>query len=281
MSEPIPNHAADTPPADPTPTHPKDSAGEIPIGRTRIGSVPYLNSVPLTYGIEDEIEFIVPSALAEQLRAGRMDAALVSITEALFHEGYDILDGVAVASHGPVNSVFLAHQQPLEEITTIHCDTASLTSVNLLRVLLAERGLRPALEPLPSYAQAATLDNVLLIGNPGIDFLRAPHTHTIWDLGAAWRELTDLPFVYAGWALRRGHHNTALRDHLRAAKARGLEQLPEIIATQPDYDAAFRQAYLGGHIQYELGETEKAGLNKFVELLKTHGEQEVHEPSFV
>ena len=153
----------------------------------RIGSVPYLNSVPLTWGIEEETDFVVPSALAEQLRTGRLDAALVSITEALFHEGYDILDGVAVASHGHVKSVFLAHQQPLEEIEIIHCDTASLTSVNLLRVLLAERGLRPAFMPLPDYAQATALENVLLIGNPGIDFLHAPHPHTIWDLGAAGR----------------------------------------------------------------------------------------------
>ena len=32
----------------------------------RIGSVPYLNSVPLTCGIEEETEYIVPSALAEK-----------------------------------------------------------------------------------------------------------------------------------------------------------------------------------------------------------------------
>ena len=155
----------------------------------RIGSVPYLNSVPLTYGIEEETSFEVPSKLAELLRADELDAALVSITEVLFHEGYDVLDSVAVASHGPVKSVFLAHRQSLEEIQTIHCDTASLTSVNLLRVLLAERSLAPAFEPLPNYAHAAELDNVLLIGNPGIDFLRAPHEHAIWDLGAAWHEL--------------------------------------------------------------------------------------------
>ena len=247
----------------------------------RIGSVPYLNSVPLTWGIEEETDFVVPSALAEQLRTGRLDAALVSITEALFHEGYDILDGVAVASHGQVKSVFLAHQQPLEEIEIIHCDTASLTSVNLLRVLLAERGLRPAFMPLPDYAQATALENVLLIGNPGIDFLHAPHPHTIWDLGAAWQELTDLPFVYAAWALRRGHHDAALREYLRATKTSGLEQLSKIIATHPDYDTAFRQAYLGGHIQYNLGKTEKDGLAKFVELLKTHGDQDVYKPTFV
>lgn len=247
----------------------------------RIGSVPYLNSVPLTHGIEHETEYDVPSRLAKKLRSGQHDAALVSITEVLFHEGYDVLDGVAVASRGAVKSVFLAHKQPLEEIETIHCDTASLTSVNLLRVLLAERGGSARLKPLSGYRESAALDNVLLIGNPGIDFLRAPHEHTIWDLGAAWHESTGLPFVYAVWALRRGHHDEALRKKLRAAKTAGIAHLAETIATYPDYDADFRQAYLGGHIQYDLGETEKAGLAKFVELLKAHGDQPVIEPTFV
>ena len=247
----------------------------------RIGSVPYLNSVPLTYGIEEETSFVVPSKLAEQLRAGELDAALVSITEVLFHEGYDVLDGVAVASHGPVKSVFLAHRQPLEEIQTIHCDTASLTSVNLLRVLLAERGLVPTFEPLADYSQAAALENVLLIGNRGIDFLRAPHDHAIWDLGAAWHKLTGLPFVYAAWVLRRGHHEEALRAKLLAAKENGLANLAQIIAEHPDYDAEFRQAYLGGHIRYDMGEAEKAGLNKFIELLKIHGGEPVFEPTLL
>jgi len=247
----------------------------------RIGSVPYLNSVPLTYGIEEETSFVVPSKLAELLRAGEVDAALVSITEVLFHDGYDVLDGVAVASHGPVKSVFLAHRQPLEEIQIIHCDTASLTSVNLLHVLFAERGLAPAFEPLSDYSQATALDNVLLIGNRGIDFLRAPYEHTIWDLGTAWHELTDLPFVYAVWALRRGHHDEALRAKLNAAKENGLANLAQIIAEHPDYDAEFRQAYLGRHIRYDLGKAEKAGLGRFIELLKKHGDQSVYEPIFV
>ena len=247
----------------------------------RIGSVPYLNSVPLTYGIEKETDFVVPSSLAEKIRNGELDAALVSITEALFCEGYDILDRVAVASDGPVKSVFLAHRQRLEEIQTIYCDTASLTSVNLLRVLLAERGLNPIFEPLPNYSQAGELENVLLIGNPGIDFLRAPHEQTIWDLGAAWKELTDLPFVYAVWALRRGCHDEALRNKLLLAKENGINHLSEIIATHSDYDADFRQAYLGGHIRYNLGAREKAGLNKFIELLGTHGNQPVFKPVIV
>ncbi|MDP7011195.1 MAG: menaquinone biosynthesis protein [Verrucomicrobiota bacterium] len=247
----------------------------------RIGSVPYLNSVPLTCGIEKETSFVIPSELAKLIRAGKVDAALVSTTEVLFHDGYEVLDSVAITSHGPVKSVFLAHRQPLEEIQTIHCDTASLTSVNLLRVLLTKRGLVPAFEPLTDYSQAAALDNVLLIGNHGIGFLRAPHDHVIWDLGAAWHELTGLPFVYAVWALRRGHHDEALRAKLLAAKENGLANLAQIITEHPDYDAEFRKAYLGGHIRYDLNSPEKAGLNKFVELLQTQSGKPVFEPTYV
>ena len=72
-----------------------------------------------------------------------------------------------------------------------------------------------------------------------------------------------------------------VRDKLRTAKTNGLAHLTETIATYPDYDADFRQSYLGGHIQYDLGKEEKSGLEKFVELLKTHGEQEVFAPLFV
>ena len=247
----------------------------------RIGSVPYLNSVPLTCGIEAETEFVVPSKLADMLRCGELDAALLSVTEALLHEGYEILDGVAVVSRGAVKSVFLAHRQPLEAIEVVHCDTASLTSVNLLRVLLAEKGLRPAFEPLPRYSQAGLLQNVLLIGNAGIDFLHAEHDHATWDLGSAWHELTGLPFVYAVWALRKERHDDTLRAKLRQAKADGLARLEQTVAEHPDYDPEFRRAYLGGHIRYELGDDEKAGLSRFVKLLKNHGDQTVHEPVFV
>src|SRR5208283_2306542 len=109
----------------------------------RIGSVNYLNAVPLTRGIESEIFFATPAKLAEMLRRDELDAALVSITEVLLNDRYDILDGIAIASLGEVYSVILAHKKPLEEAKEIYCDSASLTSVNLLKVLLAERGLKP------------------------------------------------------------------------------------------------------------------------------------------
>ena len=82
----------------------------------RIGSVQYLNAVPLTRGIGGEVVFATPAQLAEMLRRDELDAALVSVTEVLLNDRYDILDGIAIASLGEVYSVLLAHRRPLAEL---------------------------------------------------------------------------------------------------------------------------------------------------------------------
>lgn len=247
----------------------------------RVGSVPYLNAAPLTRGLEEQILFVPPSKLAEMLRHKELDAALVSVTEVLFHDLYDVLDGTAVASLGEVYSVILAHKKPIEEMRQVYCDPASLTSVNLLKVLLAERGLAPEFLPLASYNPAEAPDYLLLIGNQAIDFRRAPHDHEIWDLGAAWFDLTQLPFVYAVWALRRDVDTTPLRRQLREAKVFGLDTLDYLIDHGKDYDQPFRKDYLGWHIHYHLGTDEKRGLRRFTELLRKHSGREVFDPRFV
>jgi chorismate dehydratase len=247
----------------------------------RIGSVPYLNAAPLTRGIESELIFATPAKLAQMLRRDELDAALVSITEVLLNDRYDLLDGIAIASLGEVYSVLLAHKKPLAEVTEVFCDTASLTSVNLLKVLLAERGLKPEFKPLENYAAAPEKDFVLIIGDPAIDFQRAPHTHEIMDLGSAWLELTNLPFVYAVWALRRGIDNKELRYELKGSKNFGLESLEHLIETREEFDEDFRRDYFEWHIHYHLAEDEKRGIAKFCELLRKHNLGPVFEPKFV
>jgi chorismate dehydratase len=254
---------------------------EQSLGKFRVGSVRALNAVPLTRGLEDQIIYATPAQLAEMLRRDELDAALVSVVEPLFNDRYDILDGIAVASLGEVKSVFLAHRQPLEQTREVFCDTASLTSVALLKVLLAERGLKPEFKPLESYESAKEKDFVLLIGDAALDFALAPHEHEIFDLGAAWFELTRLPFVYAVWALRRGIENKELRHQLREAKDFGLDTLEHIINNRPEYNLDFRKDYLGWHIHFHLGTDEKRGLAKFIELLRKHGMGPVFEPRFV
>ena len=257
---------------------------ESSLGKFRVGSVRALNAVPLTRGLEGEIVYDVPSKLAQLLQRDELDAALVSVVEALFHDRYDILDGIAVASLGEVKSVFLAHRKPLTEAKEIFCDTASLSSVTLLKVLLAERGLKPEFKPLENYAAAKEKDFVLLIGDPALDFYFAnetERTHEIFDLGTEWTALTNLPFVFAVWALRRDVHTPELRRQLREARDFGLDTLDHIISSRTEYTLDFRKDYLGWHIHYHLATDEKRGIAKFIELLRKHGFGPVYEPKFV
>jgi chorismate dehydratase len=259
----------------------RESHLEQSLAPFRVGSVRYLNAAPLTRGLEDEIVLAVPSELAKMLQRDELDAALVSITEVLFHDRYDILDGTAIASLGEVKSVILAHRKPIEEAKEIFCDTASLTSVNLLKVLLAERGLKPEFKPLASYDLKTMPDYTLLIGDPALDFTFSQHDHEIWDLGAAWFEMTSLPFVYAVWALRRGMENSQLRRQLTEARQFGLDTLDHLIRNRTEYTEDFRKDYFGWHIHYHLGSDEKRGIKKFIELLRKHNLGPVHDPKFV
>ena len=259
----------------------RESNLEQSLAPFRVGSVGYLNAVPLTRGLEDQVLFSTPAKLAEMLRRDELDAALVSVVEVLLTDRYDILDGIAIASLGEVKSVLVAHRRPLEEATEIFCDPASLTSVHLARVLLAERGIKPEFKQLPSYDFNALPDYALLIGDRALDLLLGKHEHEIWDLGAAWYETTALPFVYAVWALRRGVENAPLRQRLREARDFGLDTLDHIIANRSDYDFDFREDYLGWHIHFHLGADEKKGLARFMELLRKHGAGPLYPPRFV
>ena len=259
----------------------RESNLESSLAPFRVGSVEYLNAVPLTRGLEDEVIFATPSKLAEMLRRDELDAGLVSVVEVLFTDRYDILDGIAIASLGEVKSVLLAHRKPIEEAREIFCDPASLTSVELTRILLAAQGFKPEFKTLESYDFAALPDYALLIGDRALDLLLGPHEHQILDLGAAWFELTQLPFVYAIWALRRGVDNAALKRQLREARDLGLDTLDSIIRSRTDYDLQFRQDYLGWHIHFHLGADEKRGLKKFMELLRHYTDRTVFEPRFV
>src|SRR6266576_3975333 len=82
----------------------RESSLEQSLGPFRVGSVRYLNAVPLTRGVEEEIIFATPSKLAEMLERDELDAALVSVTEILLKDKYDVLDTIAIASLGEVKS---------------------------------------------------------------------------------------------------------------------------------------------------------------------------------
>ncbi len=244
-------------------------------GGFRIGSVPYLNAAPLVHGLGDEVRLAPPSQLAQWLRTGEVNAGLVSVTEVMEQDSYDVVDGVGVVSEGPVFSVYLAHHVPLEAVRRVACDPASLTSVRLLQWLMAHRGLRPEFVRMDTSAapDRNAADAFLLIGDPAIAFRQSPAASTvvIWDLGEAWQAATGLPFVYAVWALRRDRVTPALVRRLREAGESGQRNLGQIIQSRSEFDLATRDRYLRHHIRHTIGDREKLGVATFSAGLESFG----------
>src|ERR687891_1633128 len=100
----------------------------------RIGAVSYLNTKPLVYGLAElapqhELAFDLPSRLADDLAAGKLDVALIPSIEFFAHDSYTIVSDACIACRGPVMSVKLFSRVPLEQIGTLALDEGSRTSV--------------------------------------------------------------------------------------------------------------------------------------------------------
>ena len=233
----------------------------------RIGCVKYLNARPLIHGWETPVEFDHPSALCRRLAAGELDVAFVSSFEFLENPIYTIVDDVAVGADGPVESVFVAHQMPLSEADEIQIDPASRTSVNLLRCLLAQSGLSPRL------TESGNARARLLIGDQALRFHQQHGSeYNYCDLGAWWKAVTGLPFVFALWLIRpEVTAANAVADKLRARRDENLAQLDDVIAAQRDFSPEFCQHYFRDCLRYRFAEREKEGLIKFRSLCERHG----------
>ena len=248
-----------------------------PLPEARIGCVRYLNSKPLIHGHHAEVSFEVPASLADGLHEGRLDVALSPIFELMAHPGYLVVDDVAIASKGEVFSVFIAHRGEIADLHTLYLDTASRTSANLQRVLLAEfHGVRPREVPRPAGEHPAELregEGALLIGDPAIDFRIAwGERCRYFDLGAEWLRATGLPFVFAAWLVRPDlPEPAALADRLRAWREEGQRRIEEVVADERRYPLRLTRAYLTERIRFRLGEPEKQAIREFARLLHKHG----------
>jgi len=247
----------------------------------RIGSVPHLNARPLIYGIQQEVALCAPARLADELYRHGFDLGLAPVAEVLRHDQYDVINGIAVTSHGAVRSVFLLHRAPLDKISTVALDPASRSSSLLLRVLLEQRyGLKPEFVLRTRGDSPTDYEAALVFGDEAISYAAA-HRQTGLDLGAAWTEWTGLPFVYAVWAVQRGIANGELSAMLHRAKTDGLTHLEEVIQNSPEGTPELRRDYLTKHIRYDLGDAEKAGLKRFQQCLCELKLAQPHELRFV
>ena len=197
--------------------------------------------------------------------------ALVSSLEYLRQPAYRIVDGVSISASGPVYSVVLAHEHPLDAVSVIERDTASQTSLVLLELLLRKGKMAPQVVPAGAPAPGAKRAK-LLIGDQAIQFrTKQGAKFEYWDLAQAWHEMTGLPFVFALWLIRPEVNGpNEIADRLRKIRDENLRKIDDLIAAQTDVSAAFCRKYYCEHLCFEFGHKEKAGLHEFHRLCRAN-----------
>ncbi len=244
--------------------------------RWRLGVVSYLNAKPLIAGLESdsrfELVFDVPARLAARLDAREVDVALVPVIDLLSEQrDWKIISDACIGCDGETLTVRVFSRVPPESIRRLHVDGDSHTSVSLAAVLWKELyGRRLTIVPFTGRESVDECEAVLLIGDKVVN-----HTLTNYeietDLGSAWKSLTSLPFVFAVWAARRGVDVSELAGHLSVARDRGV-RAAELIAADfapvLGWPVALAKRYLTSRIKFALGERQRFGMAKFLQLAK-------------
>jgi chorismate dehydratase len=254
--------------------------------RPRVGHIQFLNCLPIYWGLMRsgallgvELSKDTPDRLGEALVAGDLDIGPISLVEYLrHHEELLLLPDLAVGSDGPVHSVNLVSTRALSELDgrPVALGSTSRTGVLLARMLLENRvGVRPQYFRCPPELTQMLLeaDAAVLIGDAALRARTdAPARGlTVTDLGAAWREWTGLPMVFAVWAVRRDFaaaHPGVVKDVHQAfltSRELCLTELDTVAAAAARWEP-FTAAELADYfraLDFSLGERQIAGLREF------------------
>jgi chorismate dehydratase len=245
--------------------------------RWRIGAVSYLNTRPLLLGLAQEgfknrIDLVksYPAKIAQELLAGQIDIGLVpvAIIPQLTHP--HIISNYVIGTNGAVASVALFSQVPIDEIKSIYLDYQSRTSVQLLKILLAQFWKKEVefLAATEGYIdQISGTTAGLIIGDRALDNLnKFPY---MYDLGLAWKQHTGLPFVFAAWVANQPIPAEFMAA-FDAANGYGVARLEEVISLIPANEQVYDlHKYYTENISYVYDEEKKLGLNAFLNLIKS------------
>ncbi len=251
------------------------------MNRIKIAAVSYLNTKPFIDGLSssalsDQIDLTleIPSKCAERLISGEVDLSLIPVAELLKIKSANIISDYCIGANGPVHSVAIYAQRPIHELKRIFLDYQSRTSVALTKVLLKKHWqLTPELiQATPGYENQIGGDTGgLIIGDRA--FEANQRFDYIYDLGDHWKQLTDMPFVFAAWVANKPLPFSFVQAFNIALKT-GLENIKETIDHyQPKYKSISVKEYFSNHISFHLDAQKKQALQQFLKYYESIDDQ--------
>ncbi len=245
----------------------------------RVSVIKYLNSIPFVFGLEKfadtlqvEMQFNTPADCARKLKSGDVDVGLIPISEIPSLPDSYIIGEFCIGAEGPVFSVCLAGDKPIDQLERIYLDPHSRSSVNLVKILAADLWKKDFIWLDAESGFEKTLikhtDGGVVIGDKVFGIAgKYPYQY---DLAEAWKRLTGLPFVFAAWVANRTLDESWIKDFNKAL-AFGVNSIPDVLKRfSGDYKlhGADLFDYLTNKISYPLDKQKRAGMALFLQKLK-------------
>ncbi|MBI3500203.1 MAG: menaquinone biosynthesis protein [Bacteroidetes bacterium] len=243
----------------------------------RISAVSYINAKPFVYGIEQggflknySLSLDIPSLCADKLMKDKVDIGLAPIAVIPHLKKYFLFPDFCIGANGPVRSVMLYSEAPLNEIKRIHLDNQSRTSVMLLQILAKHFW---KISPQWIQAKDGYEKNIngnvagLIIGDRNFSFTKK--FQYAFDLSEQWKLFTGLPFVFACWISNKkldAQHEISFYKSMKF----GLEQKEKVIEQlDKEFDKKIMSDYLNEYIIYSLDQPKRIAMNLFLKLCAT------------
>jgi cyclic dehypoxanthinyl futalosine synthase len=242
----------------------------------RVVAAPFLNTRPLIDELvaapppDVQLELASPAEGARRLAEGLCDVALLPLAAYARQGDLVAAPGVCIGARGPVGSVLLVADAPLDELDTVALDLSSRTSVTLARLLLKERtGTLPRFEGRPPMELPDLVEGrrgAVIIGDAALRAVRQRRFAHVYDLAGEWRRLTGSPFVFAVWAGRPDVLDEDLAALLRRSLLRGLQRLDAIVADASRHGVSPERAhtYLREELEFRLDDELRGGADEFL-----------------
>jgi chorismate dehydratase len=239
-----------------------------------VSVVSYLNSKPFIYGLRSakfsvlvEITEDIPSECARKLQSGEAQIGLIPIAAIPKLKSYSIISDYCIGADGPVNSVLLLSQVPLNDIENILLDYQSRTSVMLTRILAKEFWkINPDWKNTSEGFEAGISGNTaaVVIGDRALR-IKDKFNYCI-DLSSEWKKFTGLPFVFACWVSTQELSKNFIGE-FNAALSSGLKRIDEIAIKEATetFPLAVIKDYLSNSIHYNFDENKKKAMHLFLE----------------
>jgi chorismate dehydratase len=207
-----------------------------------------------------------PAKIAGMLLNDEIDVGLVPVAIIPKLKEYHIITDHCIGAEGPVASVCIFSDVPIEQVETVLLDYQSRTSVALARVLLKHYWkispkLEEAKEDFRDHIKGPTAG--VVIGDRA--FEQRKQSLYIYDLAEAWIDMTGLPFVFAAWIANKQLPSSFIIPFNEGNKI-GLQNIEKVVE-ENQYDKYDLNTYFKENISYDLTEQKRRGLEKFLQLL--------------